>query len=95
MKTGLYHMDVCYTECGLAWGVTWHNGLLRRYNKHPFVLFALAELSYITYHFDWTVFRFAHLISEVLELLAFIFVFMGLTFHPHDMHGEVVVTAAK
>lgn len=44
-----------------------------------FVLFALAELSYITYHFDWTVFLFAHLISEVLDLLAFILVFMGMT----------------
>jgi hypothetical protein len=44
-----------------------------------FVLFALAELSYVTYHLDWTTFLFAHLISEVLDLLAFIFVFMGLT----------------
>jgi hypothetical protein len=43
------------------------------------VLFALAELSYITYHLDWITFLFAQLISEVLDLLAFIFVFMGLT----------------
>ncbi len=40
-----------------------------------FALFALAELSYMTYHLDWTVFLFAHTISEVLDLLAFVLVF--------------------
>lgn len=40
-----------------------------------FSLFALAEISYMTYHLDWTVFLFAHTISEVLDLLAFILVF--------------------
>ena len=40
-----------------------------------FGLFALAEISYMTYHLDWTVFLFAHTISEVLDLLAFILVF--------------------
>jgi hypothetical protein len=40
-----------------------------------FALFALAELSYMTYHLDWTVFLFAHTISEVLDLGAFILVF--------------------
>jgi hypothetical protein len=40
-----------------------------------FSLFALAELSYMTYHLDWTVFLFAHTLSEVLDLLAFILVF--------------------
>ena len=40
-----------------------------------FSLFALAELSYMTYHLDWTVFLFAHTISEVLDLLAFVLVF--------------------
>jgi hypothetical protein len=39
-----------------------------------FSLFALAELSYMTYHLDWTVFLFAHTISEVLDLVAFILV---------------------
>ena len=29
-----------------------------------FSLFALAELTYMTYHLDWTVFLFAHTISE-------------------------------
>ena len=39
-----------------------------------FSLFALAEISYMTYHLDWTVFLFAHTISEVLDLVAFILV---------------------
>jgi hypothetical protein len=44
-----------------------------------FSLFALAELTYMTYHLDWTVFLFAHTISEVLDLLAFILVFVAAT----------------
>ena len=40
-----------------------------------FALFAAAEVSYMTYHLDWTVFLFAHTISEVLDLAAFVFVF--------------------
>ncbi len=40
-----------------------------------FTLFALAEISYMTYHLDWTVFLFAHTVSEVLDLLAFVLVF--------------------
>ncbi len=44
-----------------------------------FSLFALAEISYMTYHLDWTVFLFAHTISEVLDVLGFILVFVGAT----------------
>jgi hypothetical protein len=44
-----------------------------------FSLFALAEISYMTYHLDWTVFLFAHTISEVLDLAAFILVFAAVT----------------
>jgi len=44
-----------------------------------FALFALAEVSYMTYHLNWTVFLFAHTISEVLDLLAFTLVFVGAT----------------
>ena len=44
-----------------------------------FSLFALAEISYMTYHLDWTVFLFAHTISEVLDLAAFILVFAAAT----------------
>lgn len=42
-----------------------------------FTLYALAELSYLTYHLDWTVFLFAHTISEVLDLAAFILLFVA------------------
>jgi len=40
-----------------------------------FSLFAAAELTYMTYHLDWTVFLFAHTIAEVLDLTAFVLVF--------------------
>ena len=53
-----------------------------------FALFALAEISYMTYHLDWTVFLFAHTISEVLYLLAFVLIFSGLT-----QRGWTAVTA--
>lgn len=49
---------------GLAWG---------------FVLFAAAEVVYMTYHLDWTVFLFAHTISEVLDLAAFVLIFATVT----------------
>jgi hypothetical protein len=44
-----------------------------------FSLFALAEISYMTYHLNWTVFLFAHTISEVLDLVAFVLVFVWAT----------------
>lgn len=44
-----------------------------------FSLFAAAELSYMTYHLDWTVFLFAHTISEVLNLAAFSLIFVGVS----------------
>ena len=44
-----------------------------------FTLFAAAELSYMTYHLDWTVFLFAHTVSEVLDLAAFVLVFVAAT----------------
>ena len=44
-----------------------------------FALFALGEVSYMTYHLDWTVFLFAHTISEVLVIIAFALVFMNAT----------------
>ena len=40
-----------------------------------FALYALAEIVYMTYHLDWTVFLFAHTIAEVLDLVAFVLVF--------------------
>src|ERR1041385_5822683 len=44
-----------------------------------FSLFALAEVSYMTYRLSWTVFLFAHTISEVLDLIAFVMVFVWAT----------------
>ena len=40
-----------------------------------FTLYAAAELVYMTYHLDWTVFLFAHTIAEVLDLASFVLVF--------------------
>jgi hypothetical protein len=42
-----------------------------------FALFALAEISYMTYHVNITNFLFAHTISEVLDGVAFVLVFAG------------------
>jgi len=44
-----------------------------------FLLFILAELSYITYHAGMTHFLFAHIIAEVLDMLALITIAVGLT----------------
>jgi hypothetical protein len=44
-----------------------------------FALFALAEVTYMTYHLDWTVFLFAHTIAEVLALAAFGLIFVAAT----------------
>ncbi len=45
-----------------------------------FSLFAVAELVYMTYHLDWTVFLFAHTIAEVLDLAAFVLMFAGAVY---------------
>ncbi|HET7686090.1 MAG TPA: hypothetical protein VFM19_06795 [Candidatus Limnocylindria bacterium] len=42
-----------------------------------FALYAFGELVYMTYHLDWTVFLFAHTISEVLNLAAVALIFVG------------------
>ena len=44
-----------------------------------FALFALAEISYMTYHLNWTTFLFAHTISEVLDFGAFALVFVAVS----------------
>jgi hypothetical protein len=44
-----------------------------------FALYAIAELCYISYHLDWTVVLFAHTIAEVLDLLAFILIFLAMS----------------
>jgi hypothetical protein len=45
-----------------------------------FTFFAAAELVYMTYHLDWTVFLFAHTIAEVLDLTAFVLVFAAAVY---------------
>jgi cbb3-type cytochrome oxidase subunit 3 len=45
-----------------------------------FLLFVLAELSYITYHAGLTHFLFAHTIAEVLDALALVTIARGLPF---------------
>ena len=45
-----------------------------------FSLFAAAEIVYMTYHLDWTVFLFAHTIAEVLDLGAFALVFASAVY---------------
>jgi hypothetical protein len=42
-----------------------------------FALFAVAEISYMTYHVNITNFLFAHTISEVLDGVAFVLLFAG------------------
>jgi hypothetical protein len=44
-----------------------------------FSLWALAEISYMTYHLNWTTFLFAHTVSEVLDLFGFGLVFLATT----------------
>jgi hypothetical protein len=43
-----------------------------------FTLYAIAEIVYMTYHLDWTVFLFAHTIAEVLDLVGFALIFSAL-----------------
>jgi len=51
--------------------------LSRRTKNNGFLLFVLAELSYITYHAGLTHFLFAHLIAEVLDVLALVAIAVG------------------
>ena len=44
-----------------------------------FLLYAVAELLYLTYHLDWTVILFAHTLAEVCDLVAVILVFSTLS----------------
>ena len=43
-----------------------------------FGLFAVAEIVYMTYHLDWTIFLFAHTVAEVLNLVAFTLIFASV-----------------
>ena len=43
-----------------------------------FALYAIAEIVYMTYHLDWTIFLFAHTIAEVLNLVAYALIFASV-----------------
>src|SRR5262245_64827243 len=68
------HVVLCLAGAYFAWRSFGAGATLLGWG---FALFALAEISYMTYHLDWTVFLFAHTISEVLDLAAFTLVFVG------------------
>jgi hypothetical protein len=53
--------------------------LSRRTKNNGFLLFVLAELSYITYHAGLTHFLFAHIIAEVLDVLALVTIALGFS----------------
>lgn len=53
--------------------------LSRKTKNNGFLLFILAELSYITYHAGLTHFLFAHIIAEVLDVLAFVTIALGFS----------------
>lgn len=53
--------------------------LSRKTKNKGFLLFVLAELSYITYHAGLTHFLFAHIIAEVLDILALVTIALGFS----------------
>jgi hypothetical protein len=57
-----------------------------------FALFGGAELVYMTYHLDWTVFLFAHTIAEVLDLTAFVLVFAAAVWQAVSVRRPVEVS---
>jgi len=55
-----------------------------------FTLFALAEIVYMLYHVNITVFLLSHTVSEVLDTLGFVALFAGAV-----QHGLVSLTPAR
>ena len=71
------HIAAFAVGAAFAWAAFRHElGVL----GSSFALYALAELVYMTYHLDWTVFLFAHTIAEVFDLFAFVLVFAGAVY---------------
>jgi hypothetical protein len=60
-----------------------------------FSLFAAAEVCYMTYHLDWTVFLFAHTISEVLDLVAFVLVFASAVLQVAGARRRVALETSR
>src|SRR6476646_442498 len=80
LPTGFFlavHIAAFTLGAGFAWLAA---KLYRTLLSTAFLLFGAAELVYITYHLDWTVFLFAHTIAEVLDLSAFVLVFAGAVY---------------
>jgi hypothetical protein len=69
------HLALFLIGAGMAWRAF---GSGQSLLGAGFALFALAEISYMTYHLDWTVFLFAHTISEVLDLGAVVLIFVAV-----------------
>ena len=53
--------------------------LSRKTKNNGFLLFVLAELSYITYHAGLTHFLFAHIIAEVIDVSALVTIALGFS----------------
>src|SRR2546423_15049593 len=53
--------------------------LARRTKLNGFLLFVLAELSYITYHAGLTHFLIAHIVAEVCDALALVVIALGFS----------------
>lgn len=65
--------------------------LSRKTKNKGFLLFVLAELSYITYHAGLTHFLFAHIIAEICDALALVVIALGFT---KRLGGTPLVTGA-
>ena len=80
LPTGFFlavHVAAFAVGAGFAWVAAKRDLTLL---ATAFSLFAAAELVYMTYHLDWTVFLFAHTIAEVLDLVAVVLVFAGAVY---------------
>ncbi len=69
--------------------------LSRKTKNNGFLLFILAELSYITYHAGLTHFLFAHIIAEVLDVLALVTIALGFTKRVAAVRPPLVPGAAQ
>ena len=67
--------------------------LARKTKLSGFLLFVLAELSYITYHLGLTHFLFAHIIAEVCDVLALVTIALGLSQRVGGTAGSTPVVA--
>lgn len=65
--------------------------LSRKTRNNGFLLFVVAELSYITYHAGLTHFLLAHIIAEVCDALALVLIALGFS---KRLGGTPVVTGA-